>query len=96
LRELSADFQVTDAMVGEFKELVEKSRIRIDQTAWKQDEAFIRAMLRFEIDVDLFGVEVARKNLSRQDPQLQHALTLFPEAEALMHLTAGPERRAAR
>jgi len=35
---------------------------------------------------DLFGIEIARKNLSRQDPQLQYALTLFPEAEALMRL----------
>src|SRR5918992_5996279 len=97
LRELSQEFQVTDAMVAEFKDLVQKSRLRIDEAAWKQDEAFIRAMIRFEIDVDLFGVEVARRNLSRQDPQLQYAITLFPEAEALMKLTGAPqERRAAR
>ena len=51
-------------MVAEFKELVQKSRVRIDEAAWQQDEAFIRAMIRFEIDVDLFGVEAARKNLS--------------------------------
>ena len=97
LRELSQDFQVTDAMVAEFKDFVQKSRLRIDEAAWKQDEAFIRAMIRFEIDVDLFGVEFARKNLSRQDPQLQYALTLFPEAEALMRLTnTATDRRAAR
>ena len=84
-------------MVAEFKELVQKSRVRIDEAAWQQDEAFIRAMIRFEIDVDLFGVEAARKNLSRQDPQLQFALTLFPEAEALMRLTTtATDRRAAR
>jgi hypothetical protein len=76
---------------------VQKSRVRIDDAAWKQDEPFIRAMLRFEIDVDLFGIEIARKNLSRQDPQLQYALTLFPEAEALMKLTGSTtERRAQR
>ncbi len=97
LRELAQDFQVTDVLVAEFKEFVQKSRVRIDEAAWKQDEAFIRAMIRFEIDVDLFGVETARKNLSRQDPQLQYALTLFPEAEALMRLTnTATDRRAAR
>ena len=53
-------------------------------------------MIRFEIDVDLFGVAVARKNLSRQDPQLQYSLTLFPEAAALMRLSATPDRRAQR
>lgn len=96
LRELTEDFQVTDAMVAEFKDHVEKSRVRIDEAAWQQDQQFIRAMLRFEVDIDLFGVEVARRNLARQDPQLQHALTLFPEAEALMRLGDSVPTRAAR
>jgi carboxyl-terminal processing protease len=96
LRELTEDFQVTDAMVAEFRDHVEKSRVRIDEAAWQQDLQFIRAMLRFEIDIDLFGVEVARRNLARQDPQLQHALTLFPEAEALMRLGDSVPTRAAR
>ena len=73
-------------MVAEFKQLVQKSGLRIDEAAWTQEQPFIRAMLRFEIDVDLFGVETARRNLSKVDPQLQFALTLFPEAEALMRL----------
>jgi len=96
LRELSEDFQVTDAVVAEFKDHVQTSRLRIDEATWLQDQPFIRAMIRFEIDVDLFGIEVARRNLSRQDPQLRYALTLFPEAEALMRLTGTPERRAQR
>jgi carboxyl-terminal processing protease len=96
LRELSVDFEVTDAMVAEFEDHVQASAMKIDEEAWQQDQPFIRAMLRFGIDVDLFGVEVARKNLSRQDPQLRYALTLFPEAEALMGLTESPERRAQR
>lgn len=96
LRELTEDFVVTDALVAEFRQHVEKARVRIDEAAWRQDEAFIRAMIRFEIDVDLFSVAVARRNLAARDPQLQHALTLFPEAEALMRLAGSPERRAQR
>ncbi len=95
-RELTSDFQVTDAMVAEFKQHVETSRLRIDEAAWQQDLPFIRAMIRFEIDVDLFGVEVARRNLSREDPQVRHALTLFQEAEALMRLGGSTPSRAAR
>jgi carboxyl-terminal processing protease len=93
LRDLSEDFQLTDEMVAEFKEHARET-VRIDEEAWQQDLAFIRAMMRFEIDLDLFGVEVARRNLSREDPQLQHALTLFPEAGALMRLGDSPDRRA--
>ena len=96
LRELAVDFEVTDAMVAEFKDHAQTSGMRIDEEAWQQDQPFIRAMLRFGIDIDLFGVEVARKNLSGQDPQLRYALTLFPEAEALMRLTGSPERRVQR
>ena len=95
-RELSVDFDVTDGMIAEFKDHVQASDVTIDEEAWEQDQAFIRAMLRFGIDVDLFGADVARKNLSGQDPQLSYALTLFPEAEALMRLTESPERRAQR
>ena len=96
-RELSEDFELTDAMVAEFKEHVRMSGLRVDEDAWEQDQQFIRAMIRLEIDIDLFSVEVARRNLSKTDPQLQYALTLFPEAEALMQLgTAAPATRVAR
>jgi carboxyl-terminal processing protease len=93
-RELTETFEVTDEMIAEFKDHVQKARVRIDEASWQKDLPFIRAMIRFEIDIDLFGVEVARRNLSRLDPQLQHALTLFPEAEALMKLGTAPARAA--
>ena len=92
LRELTEDFQVTDAMVAGFMQHAQKARVTIDEAAWQQDLPFIRAMIRFEIDVDLFGVEVARRNLAQQDPQLQYSLTLFPEAESLMRLGNAPAR----
>ena len=85
-RELEPDFQVTDAVLAEFKQHVVDSGVQVNEEAWQQDLDFIRAMVRFEIDVDLFGVEASRQNLARQDPQLQYALTLFPEAEALLQL----------
>ena len=96
-RELSVDFEVTDAMLAEFKEHVQaSSSVRMNEEAWQEDQPFIRAMLRYGIDVDLFGVEVARKNLAGQDPQLGYALTLFPEAEALMQLTESSPQQARR
>jgi carboxyl-terminal processing protease len=94
-RELGEEYEITDAMVAEFKQVVQKTGLRVDEAAWQQEQPFIRAMLRFEIDLDLFGVETARRNLSRVDPQLQFALTLFPEAEALMRL-GGTSTRAQR
>ena len=41
-------------------------------------------MIRFEVDVDLFGIEEARRNLSQVDPQVQSALGYFDEARQLL------------
>ena len=96
-RELTPDFVVDDAMVAEFKEHVGMSRMRIDEPSWQKDLDFIKAMIRYEIDVDLFGVEASRRNLSTRDPQLQFAMTLFPEAQQLLQTSQQtPQRRAAR
>jgi carboxyl-terminal processing protease len=95
--ELTPDFQVDDKMVAEFKQFLVDSKVIVDEASWKKDQAFIRAMLRFEIDSDLFGVAASWQNLVRQDPQLQYALGLFPEAQSLLELSRqNGFRRASR
>jgi carboxyl-terminal processing protease len=79
-------FEVTDEMMREFKQLVADRRIVIDEKAWARDEAFIRAMIRYEIDLALFSAATARRRLIAVDPQAQFAMTLFPEARALLSL----------
>jgi hypothetical protein len=54
-------------------------------------------MIKKEIDVDLFGIAAASRNLAKYDPQLQYALTQFPEAQQLLEMSRqAPGRRAAR
>jgi hypothetical protein len=55
-------------------------------------------MIHREIDVDLFGLAAAYKNLARRDPQMQYALGLFPEAQQLLNLSrqSTTGRRASR
>jgi carboxyl-terminal processing protease len=95
-RELAPDFEVTDAMVQEFRQLVEKTRVKIDEPSWQKDLDFIKAMIHKEIDIDLFGEAAAFKSLTRRDPQLQFALGLFPEAQQLLDATKQTSRRAAK
>ena len=85
-------------MVAEFKELAMKSPIKWDEAAWQKDQDFIKAMIRREIDVDLFGVATAYLNLAKRDPQLQFALTQFGEAQQLLEMSrqATTARRASR
>ena len=90
-----ADFEVTDAMLAEFKELVQQTPILFDEAAWQKDLEFIKAMIHREIDVDLFGVAAAYQNLAKRDPQLQFALGLFPEAQQLLESGRQAQRRRA-
>ena len=86
VRELTPEFVVDDKMVAEFRQHVEaqKPPVRFDEEAWKTDQNFIRAMIRFEIDLDLFGVETAWQNLVKLDPQVQYGVGFFPEAQTLL------------
>ncbi len=75
---------VTDEMAADFKAFVASQRVRIDEAAWSADQAFMKAMLRFEVDTDLFGIEEARRNLAKTDPQMQAALGFFEDARKLI------------
>jgi carboxyl-terminal processing protease len=80
-------FAVDDAMLQDFKAFVADRKLTIDDAAWTKDKEFIRAMVRYEIDVALFSAATARRRLIADDPQTQFALTLFPEAESLLALS---------
>jgi carboxyl-terminal processing protease len=81
------DFVVDDAMVADFKKFVTDRKFVIDEAAFTKDKDFIRAMIRYDIDVALFSAAVARQHLIVEDPQAQYALSLFPEAEKLSELS---------
>jgi len=76
-------FVVTDGMVDDFRAFLKGEGLRIEEAAFATDLGFIRAMIKFQIDRALFGVDEARRNLLTQDPQAQVALGLFGEAERL-------------
>jgi carboxyl-terminal processing protease len=95
-RLVARNFTVDDAMMEDFKTfLTVDARIPMDNEGWTKDRAFIKAMIRFEVDAALFSTEDARRHLVSDDPQAQYALSLFGEAESLTRLTAS-SRQAVR
>ncbi len=92
-RAVDKDFAVDEAMLADFKAYVTSKRVKMDEAAWATDKSFIAAMVRFEIDAAVSGMAVARRRLLEVDPQAQHALGLFGEAEKLLSL---PKTRTAR
>jgi carboxyl-terminal processing protease len=83
---LAKGFQLTDAMMADFKQSLKPLKIVMDEASFAKDEQFIRAMIHYDIDQALFGVAEARKNLIAKDPQAQFALGQFPDAVRLTQL----------
>ena len=85
-RTVARGFTVDDAMLADFKTYLGTRKVRIDEAAFTADSEFIRAMIQYDIDLALFGIEEARRNLIARDPQAQFALQQFEEAARLPHL----------
>jgi carboxyl-terminal processing protease len=95
-RAVRKEFAVDDAMVEDFKQFVIARKVPMDEASFAKDREFIRAVIRYEIDVALFSAATARQNLIAKDPQAQFALTLFPEAEKLLQLPKNPNSKVGR
>ena len=80
-------FAVNDAMLSDYRASLEHQKIKIEEGAFKTDESFIRAMIHYEIDLALFGIDEARRNLIARDPQAQYALNHFAEADRMTQQT---------
>jgi carboxyl-terminal processing protease len=93
-RTVGPDFQVDDAMLADFKKHVAQSGLAVDEQAFAADLAFIKAMIRYEIDLSLFGVATARRHLIAADPQATIALGEFDEAQHLTELAKAKGNRA--
>ncbi|MCU0250085.1 MAG: S41 family peptidase [Vicinamibacterales bacterium] len=93
---VAKDFTVDAAMLQAFREHATAEGVKIDEEAFAQDLPFITAMIRYEIDLNLWTVEDARRRLIMADPQAQLALTFFGEAEALVEAARGRASRGNR
>ena len=83
-------FEVDEQMLDAFKAHLRDRGLTVSNDAFNEDLDFIRAMIHLEIDVALFSLEEARRNLFYEDPQAQYAMTLFGEAERLLQLDEQP------
>jgi carboxyl-terminal processing protease len=85
-KRLARGFVVNDAMLADFKAFLQAEKIKIDEDAWTKDLEFIKAIIHYDIDLALFGISEAQKNLVAKDPQAQYALAQFGEAAKLTEL----------
>jgi len=85
-KRIARGFAVTDAMLSDFRASLKTQKVAIDEEALAKDDTFIRAMIHYDIDLALFGVGEARRNLISKDPQAQFGLQQFPDAVRLTEM----------
>ena len=85
-KHLARGFATTDEMLADFKTFLQSEKIKVDEEAFTKDADFLKAMTHFQIDVALFGISEAQKNLIARDPQAQYALAQFGDAVKLTEL----------
>jgi carboxyl-terminal processing protease len=95
-KRISKGFTVTDEMLQDFRTQLASQKTTIDEEAFKTDLNFVKALIHYEIDLALFGVEEARRNLILQDPQAKFALAQFGEAQRLTELARNTTRSGGR
>ena len=86
-KRVAKGFVVDEAMVKDFRSFLDNDKVKIDEDAFKKDGDFIKAEIHYEIDVALFGVSEAQRNLVTRDPQAQYAMTQFADAVKLTELS---------
>jgi len=73
----SPDFEITSALVEEFRLFASERRIQPGITEWSRDGAFIRNRLKTEIFNQAFGVEKGDEVEAQRDPLILKALQVI-------------------
>jgi carboxyl-terminal processing protease len=80
---IDPSFQVSDAMIGDFKQHLEKRGIQATDKDFQENLDYLKRMIKYEVVYNRLGVSEADRVLLDGDPQVLKALDLMPEAREL-------------
>ena len=80
---IESGFQVSDAILGQFKQHLQKRNIAFTDKDLQDNRDFLRREIRREIIYDRLGVAEAARASLEGDPQVEKALDLMSEARDL-------------
>jgi carboxyl-terminal processing protease len=80
---IESSFQVSDALLGEFKQHLTKRGIQFSDKDFQDNKDYLRRLIRYEVVYNKFGVSEAARVLLEGDPQVLKAIDLIPEAKDL-------------
>jgi carboxyl-terminal processing protease len=76
-------FQVSDALLDQFKQHLAKRGITVTDQALDENRDYLKRMIRYEVVYNRVGVSEADRVLLDGDPQVIKAIELIPEARDL-------------
>jgi len=81
---IPSDFQVTDAVLQEFRQFLAEQKIAISDQDLKDSSDFIRTRVRLQLVASIFGETEANRIVIENDPLVQKALDSMPQASELL------------
>jgi carboxyl-terminal processing protease len=80
---VDAPFQVSEALLAEFKDHIQRRGITFTDADFEANKDFLKLRIRFEVFYNRLGTAEAERVLLESDPQVLKAIELLPEAKAL-------------
>ena len=80
---VTKDFVVTDAVMSQFRDFLNQKHIKFTDENIQQNAAFLKWQIRREVFTSVFGQNEGYRVALEQDPQLDKAIELIPQARAL-------------
>jgi carboxyl-terminal processing protease len=80
---IDLSFQVSDAMVDQFKQHLTKRGVEFTEKDFNDNKDYIKRSIKYEVFYNRFGVADAGRVILEGDPQVMKALDLVPEAKDL-------------
>ena len=80
---VDASFQVSDALMEQFKQHLQKRNIEFTEKDFAENKDYMKRAIRYEVVYNRLGVQEAARVSLDGDPAVAKALELMPEARTL-------------
>jgi len=81
--EITADFQVDDAVLNEFRRYLDERNVRFTEPDIQDNLEWLKLRIKKEIFTSAFGLDQGRRIALGGDPQVLRAIELLPQARQL-------------
>jgi carboxyl-terminal processing protease len=78
------DFEATDDIVNQFRQFLHEQQIAYSEEDFAANREFVQRRIKLELVLSVFGTGEAYKIEAADDPQIQKAVELLPQAASLL------------